>query len=100
MRNKLFIKDGCPYCEAAKAFLDEHAPVYVEYNVSVDDDALRLLATLVSRTEVPVLISGYMAVVGFEPTRWSKAIAHGREIDAFDPYHLPEVVGRDPHDDE
>jgi len=94
------MKDGCPHCLTAKAFLDAHAPVYVEYNVSTSARAERLLVTLVGRPEVPVLISGYHAVIGFDPGRWSEALEHGRQIDGFDPYHMPAEAGRDPHDDE
>ena len=100
MRNKFFMKDSCPHCQTAKAFLDEYAPVYVEYNVSRSARAQRLLGTLVGRTEVPVLISGYQAIVGFDRGRWTEALEHGKAIDGFDPYHLPPEVGRDPHDDE
>lgn len=100
MRNKLFLKDDCRYCQQGKAFLDEYAPGYVEHNISRDTGALQLLLTLVGRQEVPVLMAGYEAAIGYDPKRWTEVLAHGAQIDVFDPYRLPEAVGRDPHDDE
>jgi len=100
MRNKLFTMRDCPHCRDARMFLDGRAPVYTEYDISQDSEALRDMLTLTGRTEVPTLVAGYEAVVGFNVETWTRVIEHAEAIAREDPFRLPESVGRDPHDDD
>lgn len=100
MRNKFFTMPGCPHCREARAFLDRRAPVYVEFDISHDAEALREMLTLTGRTEVPTLVAGYEAVVGFELEAWTAVIERAEAILIEDPFRLPESVGPDPHDND
>jgi glutaredoxin len=100
MKNKLYTKRDCPHCRDAKAFLQQRAPVFIEYDLTDDTEALRDLLTLTGRAEVPTLVAGYEAVVGFDLGAWTKVVEHGEAIAKEDPFRLPESIGRDPHDDE
>jgi len=74
--------------------------VYTEYDISLDPEALRDMLTLTGRTEVPTLVAGYEAVVGFNVETWTSVIEHAEAIAIEDPFRLPESVGPDPHDDD
>ena len=100
MKNKLFVLRGCPHCQSARAFLAERGAVYVEYDVTDDSDAKRALMILTGRTEVPALVAGYEAVVGFDPGSWSHALEHAAAIELDDPYELPASLGEDPYKNE
>ncbi|MCX6544354.1 MAG: glutaredoxin family protein [Acidobacteria bacterium] len=100
MKNKLFTMRDCPHCRDAKEFLDRCAPVYVEYDITDDPEALRLMLTLTGRAEVPTLVAGYEAVVGFNVETWNRVVEHGEAIRKDDPFRLPESIGPDPHDDD
>ena len=100
MKNKLFTMPDCPHCREARAFLERRAPVYVEYDVRNDVEALREMLTLTGRTEVPTLVAGYQAVVGFNLETWTRVIEHAEAIQQEDPFRLPESIGPDPHDND
>ena len=100
MKNKLFVMHGCPHCRTAQAFLAEAEAVFVEYDVTDDVDALRALLTLTGRNEVPTLVAGYQAVVGFNRESWSAALEHAAAIEREDPYELPASLGEDPYKDQ
>jgi len=100
VRNKLFVQPGCPHCAEARAYLNARESVFVEYDIAADRRALGLLATLTGRTEVPTLVSGYQAIIGFNRERWALALRHGSDMEAHDPSRLPESLGPDPYDDE
>ena len=100
VRNKLFVQPGCAHCAEARAFLQEHGSVFVEYDVAADKRALELLLTLIGRADVPTLMAGYQAAVGFNREKWTEVLQHGLAIDAHDPFRVPESLGRDPYDDD
>ncbi|MEK6630054.1 MAG: glutaredoxin family protein [Acidobacteriota bacterium] len=97
MKRRLFTLPGCPHCERARAFLAERQVPYVEYDVSISEEARRLMLTLTGRTEVPALIAGYQAAVGFNRDTWARLLRHAEQVDRVDPYKLPPDLGDDPY---
>ena len=97
MKRRLFSLPGCPHCERARAFLAERQVPYVEYDVSSSEEVGRLLLTLTGRTEVPALIAGYQAAVGFNEGTWVRLLRHAEQVDRVDPYKLPPDLGDDPY---
>jgi glutaredoxin len=100
MKNKLFTMRDCPHCRDARAFLDRCAPVYVEFDINDNLEALRDMLTLTGRGEVPTLVAGYEAVVGFNVETWTRVLEQAEAVSREDPFRLPELVGPAPHDDE
>ena len=98
MRNKFYTSPECPHCPVARAFLVAKGVDYVEFDVSANLDALRLMLSMTGRTEVPTLIAGYRAVVGFDPDTWSEVLADSAEVQRHDPMALPSSLGPDPYD--
>lgn len=98
MRNKLYTTPTCPHCPVARAFLVAKGVDFVEFDVSTDFEALRLMLSMTGRTDVPTLIAGYRAVVGFDPDSWSDLLVHSAEIQRHDPMALLPSVGPDPYD--
>jgi len=98
VKNKLFTMPDCPHCQTARAFLDRRSTVYLEYDLSSHPDALRALLTLTGRSEVPTLVAGYEAVVGFDVEQWTLTLEHAEAIEREDPFRLPESLGPDPYD--
>jgi glutaredoxin len=72
---EVFVRAGCPHCEAAKAFLKElrreHPAVRIAiYDVAEDSTALKRLATLaaergIANIGVPTFLIGAELIVGF-----------------------------------
>ncbi len=55
MTPTLYVKTGCPYCKAAKDFLDEHKIDYNEVDVRGDEAGMEKLRTLSGQTKTPTL---------------------------------------------
>ncbi|AHF93362.1 glutaredoxin-like protein [Opitutaceae bacterium TAV1] len=51
----LYIKSGCPWCEDAAGFLDEHGIGYRRKNIEKDPAARTEMETLSGQSKVPVL---------------------------------------------
>ena len=98
MRTKLYTIPDCPYCPVARAFLVAEGADFIEFDVSTDIEALRLMLSMTGRTDVPTIVAGYQAVVGFDPKSWRELLAHSAEIQRCDPMALPPEVGPDPYD--
>ena len=98
VRNKLYTTPACPHCPDARAFLNAKGVDFVEFDVSTDFEALRLMLSMTGRTQVPTIIAGYDAVVGFNPESWSALLERSAEVQRCDPMALDPRLGSDPYD--
>jgi len=96
MRNKFYSLPDCPHCKAAREFLVGSGADFIEFDVSTDTPALRRMLLMTARAEVPTIIAGDHAVVGFNPVTWAALLKRTEELQAHDPYKIPESLGRDP----
>ena len=71
---------------------------YIEFDVSTNFVALKAMLLMTARAEVPTIIAGDSAVIGFNPTTWDALLKRTEELQAHDPYKLPEAVGPDPYE--
>lgn len=55
MTPTLYVKTGCPYCKAAKDFLDEHKIDFSEVDVRSDEAGMEKLRALSGQTKTPTL---------------------------------------------
>lgn len=53
MKVRLFIKTGCPWCDEAVEWLDDHGIKYATLNVSSDPDAREEMLELTGQTKAP-----------------------------------------------
>ncbi len=51
----LYVKTGCPYCKAAKDYLDQHSISYDEVDVRGSDEGMKKLQDLSGQTKTPTL---------------------------------------------
>jgi glutaredoxin len=96
MRNKFYSLPDCPHCKAAREFLLGSGADFIEFDVSKDRLALRSMLLMTTRDEVPTIIAGDSAVVGFDPVSWAAHLKRTEELQAHDPYKIPESLGPDP----
>jgi glutaredoxin 3 len=96
MRNKFYSLPDCPHCKTAREFLVGRGADFIEFDVSTDNRALRSMLLMTQRPEVPTIIAGDSAVVGFHPDTWAALLKRTEELQAHDPYKVPESLGRDP----
>lgn len=59
----LYVVSGCPLCDGARAWLDNHSLEYTERNVATDFGALRAMYRLTRQNLVPVFEAGGRALV-------------------------------------
>jgi glutaredoxin len=52
----LYVKRGCPYCQAAKDFLDQNQISYDEVEVRSDPAAMNKLQEISGQTKTPTLV--------------------------------------------
>ena len=97
MRNKFYTIPTCPHCRTAREFLVQSGADYIEFDVSTNLVALRAMLLMTARAEVPTIIAGDSAVIGFSPTTWAALLKRTEELQAHDPYELPETIGPDPY---
>lgn len=98
MRNKFYSLPDCPHCKAAREFLLGRGADFIEFDVSKDRLALRSMLLMTTRDEVPTIIAGDSAVVGFNPSSWDALLKNTERLQAHDPYKLPESLGPDPYE--
>lgn len=96
MRNKFYSIPNCPHCRKAREFLLAKRADFIEFDVSTNRTALRNMLLMTTRAEVPTIIAGDSAVVGFNPITWEALLKRTEELQAHDPYKIPESLGRDP----
>jgi glutaredoxin len=98
MRNKFYSIPTCPHCKVAREYLLGKRVDFIEFDVSTNRAALRAMLLMTSRAEVPALVAGDTAVVGFNPQSWDALLKRTEELQAHDPYTLPESIGPDPYE--
>jgi len=59
----LYVVSGCPLCESARSWLENHSISYTERNVANDFGALRAMYNLTKQNLVPVFEVGGRALV-------------------------------------
>jgi len=64
----------CPYCIAAKDFLDEHKIRYKDIDVSADMDAAQKMVEMTGQMSVPVIVIGKDYIVGFDKEKIKKKL--------------------------
>jgi len=99
MRNKFYYKPGCPHCLAARAFLVASGADFVEFDITRNRSALQAMLTMTGRSQVPSIIAGYDAVVGFDELMWSEFLVRSEHTQRADPMLLDASLGRDPYAD-
>ena len=70
----LYSQPGCPPCFAAKNYLKTHEIAFEYKDVSTDQQALRELMELNSRS-TPTLVVGESVMIGFDPEKLEKMLA-------------------------
>jgi glutaredoxin 3 len=98
VRNKFYSIPTCPHCKTAREFLLQKRVDFIEFDVSTDMKAFRNMLLMTSRAEVPTIIAGDSAVVGFNPSTWDALLKNTERLQAHDPYKLPESLGPDPYE--
>lgn len=96
MRNKFYTIPTCPHCRTAREYLISKGVDFIEFDVSTNMTALRSMLMMTARAEVPAIIAGDSAVVGFNPASWDALLKRTEELQAHDPWELPEALGPDP----
>jgi glutaredoxin len=98
VRNKFYSIPSCPHCRTAREYLLKKGVDFIEFDVTKDRKALLAMLTMTARAEVPAIIAGDSAVVGFNPRSWDALLKRTEELQAHDPYKLPESIGPDPYE--
>jgi glutaredoxin len=98
VRTKFYTIPSCPHCPVAREYLRAKGVDFVEFDVSRDGRAFQAMVEATGRSDVPTLIAGYQAVIGFRPDWWDAALQHASEVARDDPYRLPDWLGPDPLD--
>jgi glutaredoxin 3 len=98
VRNKFYTIPTCQHCRTAREFLVQKGVDFIEFDVSTDLTALRAMLMMTARAEVPAIVAGDSAVVGFNPESWDALLKRTAELQARDPYKLPESIGPDPYE--
>ena len=92
MRNKFYTIPTCPHCRTARAYLVQKGVDFIEFDVSTNFEALRAMLMMTARAEVPAIIAGDSAVVGFNPESWDALLKRTAELQAHDPVHVAGVA--------
>ncbi len=71
----LFTKRGCPYCSAAKAYLDKQGIAYQEKEVRSDPAALEELQEISGQTKTPTLVCNGEVLANFGTDELVKFLA-------------------------
>jgi len=65
----LYTKPGCPYCDAARRYLDEHDATYEERDITTDPTAAEEVAEITGGPlTVPITVEDGDVRVGFPYT--------------------------------
>jgi glutaredoxin 3 len=63
----LYVKSGCPWCNVAELYLDEHGYKYKRINVRQDPAAFEELKRISGQTYTPTLVVGDRILRDFGP---------------------------------
>jgi glutaredoxin 3 len=72
----LFVRPGCPECEAARQFLVERQVAFAEVDVMTAASALRELTRVSGQSLVPTLVFGDDVQVGWDAGRFEAMFAN------------------------
>jgi len=61
----IYTKTGCPYCAAARQYLEEQGISFREINVSQQPDKREELIKVSGGRQVPVIVDGNKVTIGF-----------------------------------
>lgn len=75
---RLFTKQGCPHCVAAKDWLQQHGCPFDVLEITKDVQLLREWRELSGGVGVPVLAHGRDLVIGFSPERYEQFLTSCR----------------------
>jgi len=71
---KIYSTPTCPWCMRAKQFLKENNIDFVDYDVSLDQEALEEMIRISGQMGVPVLDIEGEIIVGFDKERIKEAL--------------------------
>jgi len=71
----LYVKRGCPYCAAAKRYLDQHGIRYDEVDVSVDDAGMKELEKVSQQDSTPTLVYNGRVLADFDVDQLEEFLA-------------------------
>lgn len=66
----------CPYCKAAKQYLDQNNVVYEDIDVSQDREAAKRMVEQSGQMGVPQIVIGKKTIVGFDKKELEKELAN------------------------
>jgi len=75
---RLFTKQGCPHCDKAKDWLQQHGCPFDVAEITKDVQVLREWRDLSGGVGVPVLTHGKDLVIGFSPERYEQFLTSCR----------------------
>jgi glutaredoxin 3 len=75
---RLFTKQGCPHCVAAKDWLQQHGCPFDVLEITKDVNVLREWRDLSGGVGVPVVAHGKDLVIGFSPERYEQFLTSCR----------------------
>jgi glutaredoxin len=84
----LFSQQKCRHCAAAKRYFARHGVEYVEYDISRDERAIRMLLALTGRLAVPTITLAGDVMVGFDAERLDQLLEFGRGEMPDNPYDV------------
>ncbi|MEO6871138.1 MAG: glutaredoxin family protein [Chthoniobacterales bacterium] len=71
----LYTKRGCPYCQAAKNYLDQHEVEYQEKEVRSDPAAMEKLQEISGQSKTPTLVWNGDVLANFGTEELEKFLA-------------------------
>jgi glutaredoxin len=92
---RLFTKDGCTYCVAAKEWLGQHGCDFEVLEITQSVQVLRDWRELSGGVGVPVLAHGKDLVVGFSPERYSDFLTSCRQTTSIAGSEVEALAGAD-----
>jgi glutaredoxin len=75
---RLFTKQGCPHCDSAKDWLEQHGCPHDVLDITKDVKVLREWRELSGGVGVPVLAHGRDLVIGYNPERYRQFLTSCR----------------------
>jgi glutaredoxin len=64
-RPLLYVKAGCPWCDEAEDYLDEHGIAYDKVDVNDDPEAMAELKRISGQTKAPTMLWGEELLADF-----------------------------------
>ncbi len=72
---KIYSAPFCGYCDEAKDFFDQHAILYTEVDVSVNEEAAQDMVYRTKQMSVPVIEIGDDILIGFDKGQIKNSLA-------------------------